>query len=209
MKNKSNNTSQKDKMKMKKFDPNNLIARFLSLFSIIISIVSICISNNAKQISEYSAPLSYNVEQVISNYSSDTNDTFETQVELDVKSGAIGNIYLIDYRDGIILKEEKMQGGTITSHSSKKESTLSYKIEYDRNENGDEFIITNFLLVEGRDESLHLGMIRYHINLTMEKIDVKYYSTTDLKVALKNPLEEQYIECLSDFEELSEYFNIS
>lgn len=205
MRNNLSNTSKKDKKISEKICSTTTI----SVLSILISSMSLIISYQSKQINEFSAPLSYNVEQVISNCESESYKTFYTEVEFSVKSGAIGNIYTIDYHDGKIQNVEKLQGGTITAHSTKSQRTVSYEIEYDKRQNTDEFMIVRFLLVEGRDKSLNLGMIKYHINSKKENIDVRYYSATDLKIALIDPLEAQYSRALNDFDTLLKYFNIS
>ena len=170
---------------------------FFSILPIGISSIALVISIKTYNANQESKPLSYYIKPTVTSFD---NNVIEAELEVMVTNGAVGNVRVLDYKDGEVFDVANNVGGVIKETSSKKEHTFEMEIGYDNQQN--EFIMTQYLLIDGKDGSKSLGMILYHVNLCLGEVTVDYYSTQDLILAKMNSSQTAYTWALSNYQEL-------
>ena len=140
-----------------------------------------------------SKTLSFYIKPEVTNYS---ENIINTKFEVMVTNGAVGDVRIIDYRNDEIKDVANNVGGTIRKDSDEKGRTFEFEISYVNQKK--DFLITEYVLVSGKDGSKHLGMILYHVKPQEKVITSKYFSTQDLIFTNK----DEYSNVLSDYQKL-------
>lgn len=171
--------------------------KICSILSIIISIMAVIISIKVYISDQESKPLAYYIKPEVTSLN---NNSIKMQFEIMVTNGAVGNVRVLDYKDGEVFDIANNIGGTINEKSSKKERTFEFEGRYGNEEK--EFIMTEYILIEGKDGSKNIGMVLYHVNLQSGEVASSYYSTQDLILAEMNSEQEKYALALNNYQEL-------
>ena len=171
----------------------------ISTVSLIFSIVATIVTMLSFFSAEEKKPLSYYLKPNIINISS---NSFQVEIEVIVSEGAIGDVRVVDYRDGEVVNVAKYRGGTIKSTSSKKERTFEYEVEH--HEKTNEFLATAYFLVNGKDGSKDLSVCLFHVNLSNNSITTEYYNREDLVFAELDQNKKSYSNFLANYRKLFE-----
>ncbi|MBQ8893009.1 MAG: hypothetical protein IJ043_01190 [Clostridia bacterium] len=172
------------------FDLSKLISICISVLALIISIFGF-ISN------QESKPLAYYLKPAVTSF---TEDTITAEIEVIVTNGAVHQVRVIDYKDGVLSDIANNVGGTIRKSTNKKGRTFEFQFQYD--DQLDEFIMTEYLLIGGKDGSKELSMILYHVDLKDRSVKADCYSVEDLIFAELDPSQELYGNALKNYREL-------
>ena len=169
----------------------------ISCFSLMVSIDSRNISKLSYDSAQELEPLQYYLKPIVTNYN---DGVINTEVEIIVTNGAVGDVRAIDYQNGEIIDVANNIGGTIDKSSDKSERTFGFEFICD--DKYDEYIMTVYLIVNGRDGSKNIGMILYHVNLKSRIISAEYYSTEDLLLSELDSSKGEYRNAFINYREL-------
>lgn len=184
-----------NKEQVKEYVSSNIFdigAIIISLISLIISVITYFSDQQSRPLDFYLKPSksSFNENEIV------------IEVEVIVTNGAIGDVRFLDYKNNIIVSDKHYRGGMIDENSNKDGRTFVLTFYYDNQI--DEFILTQYALIHGKDGSKNLGMILCHVDLSENEIAVDYYSIEDLVLAGLNPTKEIYSNAFSDYHQLYE-----
>lgn len=187
---------RKQKGKIEK--PKISAATVLSVLPLFISFCSLLITLLSYLSNQDSKPLAYYIRPTVTNTS---GSSVTTDVEIIVTNGAVGDVRVLDYRNGQITEIANNVGGVIRSGSSKDRRTLQFQIDYFST---GEFAATQYLLVHGKDGSQNLSLLLYHFNTEKGEIQLRCYSQEELLFAEMDPEQQIYGNVLSDYRNLVE-----
>lgn len=196
-KNQSKPKTQYENVEKKGPKKLNGVTVVMSMIPIIISVASLIISWLSYETAQELEPLQYYLKPQITSYN---NGIMRTEVEIMVTSGAVGAVRVIDYKNGEISDIANNLGGVIDKSSTKSERTFEFEFLCDREY--EEYIMTEYLIINGRDGSKNIGMILYHVNLN--GVSAEYYSTEDLILSELDPSKKEYKNVFINYRELIE-----
>lgn len=192
--NKSRNKEHNNKSK------TPMQSKIIEIISIIISLCALGVSIFSCFSDQESMPLSYYLKPTITSFE---DNIANVEIEAIVTNGAIGDVRVIDYRDGEIIDIANNLEGTISKTSNKSQCKFTFELGILSDNQENEFFATNYMLIHGKDGSISLGMILYHINLTSKEISPKYYSFEDLAIGELDPNQEVYSNAFNNYRELT------
>lgn len=175
-------------------------SKLLKYIPVVISALSLVISFLALRTSYESRPLAYYAVPTITAVE---GNTILWDLEMIVTSGAIGNVRIIDYRNGQAATVANNVGGVIREGAGKAQRTFSFRLEHQPQEQS-AFYATEYILVHGKDGSKSIGMILFHLNPLAGQYQVRYYSAEDLLFAEMDPSQTIYAGALASYRELLE-----
>jgi len=110
-----------------------------------------------------------------------------TTVEINVKSGRVGDIMFIEVLDNGELEIFPLvdEGRGMTKYNSRKERTFEFTGIID-GKSEKHYIIARFVLINGYDKSRKLEMIVYEIDESSKGIKTKWMTLTELALINNN-----------------------
>lgn len=169
-----------------------------SVVSIAISLVSLALAVSTHVSNQDSRPLAYYIRPTVTDTAA---NSITTDLEIIVTNGAVGDVRVLDYRDGRITEIANNVGGTIRPGSAKDGRTFQFQLDYTST---GAFIATEYLLVHGKDGSRNLSMLLYHIDTDQGTAQLRCYSQEDLLFAELDPAQSQYSNAFSNYRDLLE-----
>lgn len=187
--------------KLCKTEKNNKSKKpIFSIVSIIISLCALGVSICSSISNQESKPLSYYMKPTIT---SADNNTASVEIEAIVTNGSIGDVRILDYKDGEITEIVNYVGGIISEFSNKSQRTFKFELEIPKYNPSNGFIDTDYLLIHGKDGSKVLDMILYYVNFDSKEMGIGCYSLEDLVIAELDPNQQIFSNALTNYRELT------